>query len=59
MTDQRKSMSPLIFETILFLKVNRQFWDVSMVAKAMKMHHTRYEEQLNEEEIFQGYSLEG
>lgn len=36
LTDQRKSMPPIIFEAIIFLKMNRDFWDVAMLASAMK-----------------------
>ena len=34
LTDSRKSMSPIIFEAIIFLKVNKIFWNVKMIASA-------------------------
>ena len=36
LTDSRKSMSPIMFEAIIFLKVNKNFWSVKMVASAMQ-----------------------
>jgi hypothetical protein len=36
MTYQRSSMSPIMFEAILFLKVNRRFWDLKTVVMATK-----------------------
>lgn len=30
-------MSPNLFESLLFLKVNSKYWDVNLVAEAMKM----------------------
>jgi hypothetical protein len=35
MTAVRKRTSPLIFETILFLKMNRDNWDKNVVGRAM------------------------
>lgn len=37
LTDWRKSMSPIMFEAVMFLKLNREFWDVKEVAAAMKI----------------------
>jgi hypothetical protein len=37
LTDQRKGMTPQLFEAIVFLKQNHRFWDASTVAKAMVM----------------------
>ena len=36
LTDTRKCMSPIMFESLIFLQVNRQYWDLQMVAIAMK-----------------------
>jgi hypothetical protein len=36
MTYQRSKMSPIMFEAILFLKVNRAFWDLKTVVLAIK-----------------------
>ena len=35
LSDQHSSMTPLSFEALLFLKVNRQLWDQHDVSKAM------------------------
>lgn len=35
LTDTRKNTSPLLFEALLFLKVNRKLWDAYSVGKAM------------------------
>jgi hypothetical protein len=35
-SDCRKSMSPIVFEALLFLFVNQSYWNVVDVAKAMK-----------------------
>jgi hypothetical protein len=36
LTDQRKNMSPILFEAILFLKRNCSLWNAKTVAKALK-----------------------
>ena len=36
LTDNRKSLPPIMFEALLFLKINRDFWDLPMVEQAMK-----------------------
>jgi hypothetical protein len=41
LTDQRKCMSPIMFEDLLFLKVNREMWDLPMVTIAMKNKEPR------------------
>lgn len=33
LTDYRKSMSPYTFECLMFLKINRDLWDISLIAK--------------------------
>lgn len=33
--DNHKSMSPLLFEALLFLKLNNSYWDLNLVSKAM------------------------
>jgi hypothetical protein len=35
MTAVRKSTSPIVFEAILFLKMNRDNWDENVVGRAM------------------------
>ena len=44
LTDGRKRMSPIMFEALVFLKVNKKFWDLPMVAKAMKNKELRENE---------------
>ena len=36
LTDTRMSTSPLVFEALIYLKKNRRFWDIAMVAKAIR-----------------------
>jgi hypothetical protein len=36
LTDQRKSMSPIVFEAMLYLQKNREYWSVIDVAQAMR-----------------------
>jgi hypothetical protein len=36
LTKQRQRMTPQLFEAILFLRYNERFWDLSLVADAMK-----------------------
>lgn len=36
MTYQRSKMSPIMFEAVLFLKINRSFWDLKTVVTAIK-----------------------
>ena len=40
-TDQRKCMLPIMLEALLFLKVNREMWDLTIVAIAMKNNAPR------------------
>ena len=37
LSQQRSRMTPLLFETILFLKINDWFWDMETVAEAISM----------------------
>ncbi len=34
--DNRKSMTPLLFEALLFLKVNNSYWGLELACEAMK-----------------------
>lgn len=36
-SDNRKSISPVLFESILFLRTNDPFWDLDLVSEAMRM----------------------
>jgi hypothetical protein len=36
LTDQRKRMSPIVFEAMLYLQKNREYWSVIDVAQAMR-----------------------
>ena len=36
MTDLRRHMSPIMFEAVLYLKTNHEFWNLQMLAHAMK-----------------------
>jgi hypothetical protein len=36
LTDQRKSLSPIVFEAMLYLQKNRESWSVIDVAQAMR-----------------------
>ena len=35
LTDYRKSMTPYTFECVMFLKINRGFWNLDTVAKVV------------------------
>ena len=35
--NNNKMMSPKVFEALLFLKINRRFWDINTVQQAMTM----------------------
>ena len=37
---QRSALSPVLFEALLFLKKNKRFWSLDLVAKAMKTEPT-------------------
>ena len=41
LSNQRKSMSPLLLECLMYLKFNRKFWDASMVADAYRLAQTK------------------
>ena len=57
LTDGRMSITPLMLETILFLKVNRRFWDATSVSRAMNdvvnAHAVRLESLAVEEELLE------
>jgi hypothetical protein len=36
LTCQQSSMTPMMFETILFLRTNRRFWDRTLILKAIQ-----------------------
>lgn len=38
LSENRQSMTPELFEALLFLKLNSRFWDVSLVSDAYKLH---------------------
>ena len=35
LSDSRRSMMPLIFETIIFLNINRDYWDDNLINRAI------------------------
>ena len=37
----RSAMSPILFEALLYLKKNKRFWSLDLVAQAMKTHPTQ------------------
>jgi hypothetical protein len=41
LTDERKNMSPIVFEAMLYLQKNREYWSVIDVAQAMRNKHKR------------------
>lgn len=36
-SNNRKSMSPVLFESLIFLKVNIKYWDIHTVSEEIKM----------------------
>ena len=38
-------MMPIVFESLLFLKVNRRFWDQDLVSRAIALARTARSEQ--------------
>jgi hypothetical protein len=44
LTDTRKNTSPILFEVLLFLKVNRSLWDSTTVSKAMGRTRCEHDE---------------
>eukprot|EP00171_Calliarthron_tuberculosum_P001364 IDg1364t1 len=41
LTENRRSMTPRLFEAIVFLRVNCRFWDASLVSRAVSMVATQ------------------
>ena len=35
--EHRMGMSPVLFKSLLFLRVNEKFWDIDLVAEAMRI----------------------
>ncbi len=49
-TDNRKSMAPLLFEAVLFLKVNSTYWNECTVKVAMdKVKYEKVQNRLKED----------
>lgn len=38
LTDNSMSMTPLFFECLLLMKVNKNYWDIKLVSSAMKIN---------------------
>jgi hypothetical protein len=38
--DTRKQMTPIVFESLIFLKVNDRFWDQDLVSRAVAVART-------------------
>ena len=60
LSQQRSRMTPLLFETILYLKINDRFWDMNTVKEAINMAaaedaserlRKREQEELEQEEL--------
>lgn len=50
LTDNRKDLTPLVFESVLFLNINRAFWNEITVKEAMaKMQSERSQSRLQED----------
>jgi len=48
--DNRKSMTPIVFESLLFLKVNSKYWNQALVSEAMRAcRSTKVEKQIQED----------
>jgi len=58
LTSQRSSMTPLMFETLLFLKANRRFWDKTLVVEAIQMAKSARVQKKAEDEQAQGQIVE-
>ena len=50
MLPHRRGMSPILFEALLYLKKNLNYWNVSTVAKAMKMKEEDIQEQMDRDD---------
>ena len=51
LTDERKKMSPLMLEAVLFLRVNCRLWDVQTVKQALHMsRNERIDRKIEEDE---------
>lgn len=63
LTNQRNRLTPYLFEAIMFLKVNRRFWDQQLVSEAYKMQRTERSNQRYEDdeavEVFLNYYEHG
>ena len=49
LTDTRKCTAPILFEALLFLKVNSHLWDAYSIGKAMGRMHERGEDEANDD----------
>ena len=56
LTDTRKCTSPVLFEALLFLKVNSNLWDAYSVGKAMGRTREREERERNEGSTYDNHS---
>ena len=46
-------MSPILFEALLYLKKNKRFWSLDLVAQAMKTHPTQEQLQRDDDMFYQ------
>lgn len=53
LTCKRKRMSPILFEALLFLKLNRNMWDIKSVASAMKLNPKERYTSLDSDEFYE------
>ena len=48
----RSAMSPILFEALLFLKKNRRFWNLELVAQAMKIKPTSIQMERDDDLVY-------
>eukprot|EP00171_Calliarthron_tuberculosum_P002931 IDg2931t1 len=54
LTNHRKSMTPLLFECLIFLKTNKEFWDLNLVTEAMRASFSERSTRMVNEDSAQG-----
>ena len=52
MAPHRRGMSPIVFESLLFLKKNLRFWDVKTVAAALQRVHNEESSDSDSDDLF-------
>ena len=53
LTPERSNMSPILFEALIFLKKNEKFWNLDLVAQAMRTQPTKEQLERDDDSFYE------